>query len=212
MRAILFDFDYTLADSSEGILACFQAGLKGIGLPPADSDAIRRTIGLSLPDSLVQVAGEEYRAQAYEFRRHWRAMSQRVMVDRTKLYEPVPKMLRSLQGRGSRLGIVSTKWRRPIEEVLARHRLQEHFETIVGGDDVEDHKPSPEGLLQALSTMGAHSDEALYVGDSVIDGQTARRAGVKFVAVLTGATPRAALEEFDPVGVLEDVGEIPGWI
>lgn len=212
MRAILFDFDYTLADSSEGITACFQAGLKGIGLPPADPEAIRRTIGLTLPDSLAEVAGEEHRSQSYEFRRHWRAMSKRVMVDRTKLYEQVPETLRVLQGRGSRLGIVSTKWRRPIEEVLGRHGLTKHFETIVGGDDVENHKPSPEGLLQALATMGVHCREALYVGDSVIDGQTARRAGVRFVAVLTGATPRAALEELEPVGVLDNVGEIPSWL
>jgi len=60
--------------------------------------------------------------------------------------------------------------------------------------------------------MGVHCREALYVGDSVIDGQTARRAGVRFVAVLTGATPRAALEELEPVGVLDDVGEIPSWL
>lgn len=208
MRAILFDFDYTLADSSQGITTCFQAGLKGIGLPPADPEAIRRTIGKTLPDSLAEVAGESYRDQAYEFRRHWRAMSNRVMVAQTKLFEPVPDTLAALRARGRRMGIVSTKWRRPIEDVLALHGLRDHFEQIIGGDDVESHKPHPEGLQAALTGMRLGAQDAVYVGDSVVDGETAARAGVAFVAVLTGATAQEELEAFEPVAVLRDVGEL----
>lgn len=209
MRAILFDFDYTLADSSQGITTCFQAGLKGIGLPPADPRAIRRTIGKTLPDSLAEVAGENYRDQAYEFRRHWRAMSNRVMVAQTKLFEPVPATLGRLRDRGSRLAIVSTKWRRPIEDVLALHGLRDHFEQIIGGDDVESHKPHPEGLEAALAGMQLSPEDAVYVGDSAVDGETASRAGVSFVAVLTGATPREELEVFQPLAVLRDLSQLP---
>ena len=212
MRAILFDFDYTLADSSAAIEACFQAGLRGIGLSPGDPEAIRRTIGLSLPDSLAQVAGERHRARADEFRKHWRALSDRIMVDQTRLFDHVPEALSGLAALEVRLGIVSTKWRNRIEDVLRRDGLLTHFDVIVGGDDVGDHKPSPEGLLAALARLEVCKEEALYVGDSVTDALTARRAEVDFVAVLSGATPRAALEEHRPRVVLEHVGELVGWL
>ena len=57
-RAVLFDFDFTLADSSEGIVVCMNHALARLGLPPAPADAIRRTIGLDLHTALANLAGE----------------------------------------------------------------------------------------------------------------------------------------------------------
>ncbi len=63
-RAVFFDFDFTLADSSEGIVVCMNHALARLGLPPASADAIRRTIGLDLHTALANLAGEEVDARA----------------------------------------------------------------------------------------------------------------------------------------------------
>ena len=103
------------------------------------------------------------------------------------------------------LGIVSTKYRRRIEGILERERLLDSFAVIVGGEDVSQHKPDPQSLLLALDRLGVPAREALYVGDSVTDAQAARRAGVPFVAVLSGTTPREAFRDCGVYKILADL-------
>ncbi len=208
-RTILFDFDYTLADSSEAIIDCFNVGLAGMGLPAAEPDAIRATIGLNLEDSLVAVAGEGFRARALEFRRLWRERSDVIMVDLTRLLPGVAETIDSLGDRGFELGVVSTKYRCRIEEVFDRTGLRHRFGSIVGGDDVRTHKPDPEGLLLSLERMRVRPEEALYVGDNVVDAEAAHRAGVGFVGVLSGVTPAERLRQWDCVAVVETVADLP---
>jgi len=208
-RAILFDFDYTLADSSEPIIDCFNTGLRGLGLPEAGPQTIRRTIGLSLEESLVAVAGEESREHASEFRRHWRRRSDHVMVAGTRIFDWAPAAIDRLAGSGFRLGIVSTKYRARIEEVLRREGLDKHFETIVGGDDVVRVKPDPEGLLHAVDRMRTAREQTLYVGDSLVDAEAAHRADTCFAAVLTGVTKREAFADLPAWAVLKSVAELP---
>ena len=207
-KAVIFDFDYTLADSSRAVIECANTGLRGLGLPPASSGAIRRTIGLSLPETLVRLAGERYRPRAVEFRRFWRQRSDKIMVDWTVLLPGAPEAVRALRKKGVQTGIVSTKYRSRIEAVLRREKLSDVFEVIVGGEDVSAHKPDPEGLLRAIDDLGVFAEKALYVGDSVTDAQTAERANVSFAAVLSGVTRR---EEFNGLAVhrvIEDLREL----
>ena len=184
--------------------------MAGLGLGAADPVAIRRTIGWPIPDSLAQVAGEEHRARAGEFREHWRKRSDEIMVDWTRLLDPAPGAVRELRQCGFRLGIVSTKWRGRIVDVLARDGLLEHFEVVVGGDEVSRLKPDPEGLQAALVQLELAPADAIYVGDSAVDGEAARSAGLPFVAVLSGATAAGELAAFDPYAIVDHVGELPG--
>lgn len=211
-RVIIFDFDYTLADSSDGIIACANHALIGLGLPPESPERIRRTIGLSLSATLVELkgAGDAYRAG--EFERLFIARADDVMAERTVLYPWVPNMVASFTASGIALGIVSTKFRRRIEIVLEREGLAGRFAIIVGGEDVVALKPAPEGLLLALRTLGVPPECALYVGDSTADGEAAWSAGVPFVAVRSGVTPSAALASFSPVAILNDASELPALV
>ena len=212
MRAVLFDFDYTLADSSDAVVECFNTALVGIGLAKADPDAIRRTIGLSIPESLARVAGREHLPRAEEFRLCWRKRSDEIMVDWTRVFDWTPPATDELRQAGLRLGIVSTKYRRRIVETLERHDLRERFETIVGGEDVERHKPHPEGLLRAAASLEAEASQTLYVGDTVADAEAARRAGAPFVAVLSGMTAAEAFADYPTVAVLPNIGELPALL
>jgi phosphoglycolate phosphatase len=207
--AILFDFDYTLADSSSAVVECANTALRAMGLPAAAGHDICRTIGLALPETLLCLAGEDHRHRADEFRSHWRRRSDQIMVDWTRIFPYVPAALDDLRQCGFRLGIVSTKYRQRIAAVLQRERLAHHFDTIIGGEDVEAFKPDPRGLLAAIERLAIPPSRALYVGDSVTDAETARRAQVAFLAVLSGKTEREEFTVFNAQAVLKTLEDLP---
>jgi len=204
----LFDFDYTLADSSAAVVDCCNGALASMGLDQAAPDDIRRTIGLSIPDTLARLAGEEHRHREQEFRLHWRKRSDVIMVEQTYLYDEAHTAVATLREHGLAAGIVSTKWRQRIVDVLERESLIDGFSVIVGGDNVAEHKPDPEGLFAAAKSLGATPAEVIYVGDSPTDAKAAARGGMRFVAVLSGVTEANEFDKFAPLRVLAHVGEI----
>jgi len=215
-EAVIFDFDYTLADSSRGAIACIGYALAQMDLPPVSDDDACRTIGLSLPETLRVLTGETDPQQGATFEALFIAHAAEVMTARTVLLPATRETVARLRHAGYRLAIVSTKYRRRIREVLAREGLTEAFDVIVGGEDVSRTKPHPEGLLHALHTLGdgrpLPRECVLYVGDSLTDARAAARAGLPFVAVLTGTTPRAAFAPYMPWSVLDDLSELPGLL
>ena len=210
IQSVIFDFDYTLADSSDAVIECANYALRRLGLPVATDDAIRRTIGLSLPRTLTALTGEEHARHGDEFQCLFTERADVVMHDLIVMYDFVPSITDVLMGSGIRLGIVSSKFRRRIERVLKRDDLEGRFEVIVGGEDVEELKPNPRGLLRAVDALSTPRERCLYVGDSVTDAETAQRAGVPFVVVLSGVTGRETFAGYDSVSVLGSAAELPG--
>ena len=96
-------------------------------------------------------------------------------------------------GRGIPTGIVSTKKTATIRDVAEARGITPLLSSILGGDQVSAPKPDPEGLLASLTALGLEPHEVLFCGDTVIDGEAARRAGTHFCAVLNGTT---TFEEF----------------
>ena len=213
VRAVLFDFDFTLGDSADAIVHCSRAAFTEMGLAPAEPLAIRRTIGLTLQDSFCVLTGREAPELAEEYRRCYVAHADHVMTAMTTVYEPAAGVLATMRARGVGTAIVSTKYRYRIESILAHVGLSGAVDVIVGGEDVARHKPDPEGLERALAGLGADSAQALYVGDHPVDGHAAARAGVRFVRVLTGEDfgdePWAGIS---PLATIADVGALPAVI
>ena len=206
--AILFDFDYTLADSSAGVIECVNTSLRELQLPLASPEIIRRTIGMSLPRTFVTVAGEQHAAKAEAFMAGFKRRADQVMAALTTVYPQVGPVVRELKRRGIRVGIVSTKFRYRIEQTLRRDGLADLFDVIVGGEDVSEHKPDPQGIEQAMTALALTPSETLYVGDTTIDAETAARAGAAFLAVLSGVTHRHEFSEHSTVGIVDDLGQL----
>jgi phosphoglycolate phosphatase len=209
---VLFDFDYTLVDSSSGILDCIGYALGGMGLPGVDPDRARRTIGLSLPRTLVALMGAELEPRGEEFARLFGARADEVMNAHTHLLPQVRPALARLAECGAAMGIVSTKYRYRIERFLRDEGLSDAFRLVLGLEDVPAAKPDPAGLLLAVERLGGSPGKAVYVGDSVVDGEAASRAGMPFVAVLSGATTAAEFASHNPEAVLDSVADLPAYL
>ena len=214
LRTILFDFDYTLADSSPGVIACANYALAALGLPAAEPDDIRRTIGLSLADTFARLAGgslaaDRFPAASKEFDRLFIRQADAIMADNTEILPHVAEAVHALKRRGYALGIVSSKFRYRIEGVLEREDLRAEFDVLVGREDVIASKPDPEGLLTAMSVLGGVPAQTCYVGDSVTDAKSAQRARVPFVAVLSGVTARTDFSAHPCQAVIASMAALP---
>ena len=207
-RAVIFDFDFTLADSSRGVVICFNHALSRLGLPESPGDAIARTIGLDLTTALAILAGEEQRPRGDEFLEHFMWKADEVMVDGTFFLPGASQVLKTLHAAGYPLGIVSTKGRRRIEGALDRDGLRGTVEVIVGGDDISRYKPDPEGLNKAAGLLGIPTGQCVYVGDSEVDARAAEAAGMPFIPVLSGTTPSEMFGKYPCKAVLSGVREI----
>ena len=213
VRAVLFDFDFTLGDSADAIVHCSRAAFADMGLEPADPRAIRRTIGLTLQESFGVLTGDLAAEHAEDYTRRYVAHADCVMTAMTTVYAPAASVLATMRARGVATAIVSTKYRYRIESILQHVGLAGAVDVIVGGEDVTRHKPDPEGLQRALTGLGVDGASALYVGDHPVDGHAAARAGVRFVRVLTGEDfgdgPWAGIQ---PLATMADVGELPAML
>jgi len=210
VEAILFDFDYTLGDSSAGIVACVNHALVRLGREPASTGAILPTIGLTLEEIYERLTGDAPAPPA--FRTCFVERADRIMLDATVLYPEVPGVVARLRRAGLQLGVVTTKYARRVEAILDRADLRDAFAVVIGSDSVPVSKPDPAGLLAALARLGVDAARGLYVGDSVVDAEAARRAGVSFVAVLSGPTPATAFAAHPTAEVLDRVAALPGWL
>ena len=207
-KAVIFDFDYTLGDSTNGIVLSINHALEKLGLEKRDTKTIQRTIGLSLKDTLSELTGIQDEKAAQKFTQYFKEKADLVMVDNTRFYDGVLKMLEKLGKCGCLLGIVTTKYHYRIEQILAKNNATNFIDVIIGGDDVKNEKPDPEGLLMAIQKLNVSKNQVLYVGDSIVDAKTAQSAGVDFVAVLTGTTEKQAFMNYEHVSVEESVREL----
>lgn len=206
--AIVFDFDYTLADSSKGAVECINYALESMGKAPHPWGECCATIGLSLADTYKKLSGESAPEAMVTFRRLFIERADQVMASSTELYDGVKEVVIRLASSGIVLGILSTKFRYRIRQILDRYDMTEQFSTIIGGEDVVAHKPDPEGLRLLLSKTALKPDQVVLVGDSLTDAETALRSGIEFIAVLTGTTSADQFSAYAPKAVLKSVIEI----
>lgn len=211
-NTLIFDFDYTLADSSEAVIECVNYAFDKLGLPRQDPISIKKTIGRSLPETFEMFTGHCCSQTVAEFRKYFREKADQVMTAKTRMFEYVPGVLEELTGNKLRLAIVSLKFRFRIMEILERENLTNYFSLILGGENVSQNKPHPEGLLKAVKELGEDKQRILYIGDSTVDAEAAERAGVPYLAVLSGATEKDGFSGFNPVGFISDLRELANFL
>ena len=197
--AICFDFDYTLGDSTDSIVAGFQYGFAQLGKPIPTGRPCGEPLAICWRTPIPCSPGTRTR----HTRRgsgpiSWRSPSPPAGRD-----HPVCRGGGAAPGTPcSRctLGIVSTKTGETIEYIMERYGLKDALEFVIGSYDVTHHKPHPEGILKAVERMGVAKEDFLYCGDTVLDAQAAQRLGWTSLPFST-APPRRRPSGIGPVFV-----------
>lgn len=204
-QAYIFDFDYTLGDSTDGIVLSVLYALSQLEEELKTTEEIRKTIGLSLKETYFTLTGSKNEEKADVFAKYFKEKADEVMVASTQIYEPVKEVLTSLREKGCKIGIVTTKYHYRIDAILAKFDMNNMVDIIVGGEDVKTPKPDPEGLLVAIKQLQLEKTDILYVGDSIVDAKTAEAASVDFAGVLTGTTSAEDFAKYRNVCIADDL-------
>jgi pyrophosphatase PpaX len=206
-ETVLFDLDGTLIDSGAAILASFHHATETVlGRRYADDIVMASVGGHGIHRQMAQFDPDRVDDLVQAYRSHNLDLYRQI-----RLFAGVDAMLERLRDDGHRLGIVTVKSRGTVELTLQLLPLGSFFDTVVTGDDVEQHKPDPEGLLLAVERLGGDAASAAYVGDSPFDVQAAKAAGMGAIAVTWGGIHgRERLEPAAPDALVERPGELLG--
>jgi pyrophosphatase PpaX len=193
---VLFDLDGTVIDTGSIILASMRhAAETVIGGSYTDEQLMAAVGGPGLEAQMQALDPERVDELVRVYREH-----NEPLHDTISVFEGMPAVLDELRDRGHRLGIVTAKRRLTVNLAFARVPIEHLFETVVGGDETERHKPDPQPLELALERLGATADQAAYVGDSPFDMQAAKAAGCFAIGVSWGRIHTAEkLEHADVV-------------
>ena len=210
---VAFDLDGTLADTAADLAAALNHSLAALGRPIVPPASVRHLVGHGAKALLrkgLAASGDADEAlveQAYPIYLDYYAANICVGTER---YPAVEEAMDALAARGVRLAICTNKPERLTHILVEALGWNDRFAAIVGADTLPVRKPDPLPLLEAIARAGG--GRAAFVGDSITDADTARAAGLPFVAVSFGFSDRpvdqlgadAVIDSFaDLVGVLE---------
>ena len=212
LKAVIFDFDYTLGDTTNGIVLSVNYALEKLGFGIKDKEEIKKTVGLSLKDTFFALTERQNEEQAEQFSKYFREKADLVMVESAQLYDDTKKVLQKLKNDGYKTSIVTTKFRYRIEHILDKFDALELIDLIVGAEDVKIEKPNPEGLLWVMDSLKLEKNEILYVGDSIVDAKTSENAQVDFAGVLTGTTVADEFKMYRNVFIGEHIRDVYNFI
>ncbi len=207
-KAFIFDFDYTLGDSTEGIVMSVNYALQSMGCHKEDKERIRRTIGMSLANTFCYLTGCKDGEQAKVFAKFFREKADMVMTDNSAIYPDALELLPRLKANGCGIGIVTTKYHYRIEQILKKYNAADLADIIIGSEDVKAPKPDPDGILKAAAAFDLSIKDTLYIGDNIIDAQSAENAGADFAAVLTGTNSESDFKKYNRVCTANNLTEL----
>ena len=210
-RLVIFDLDGTLVDTLADLAAAMNTVLSHLGYPThpvADyrfkvGNGVAKLVERSLPEAARQqpsvVADALQRFLDY-YNRH--------DMDATAPYDGIPELLRQLKAHGLQLAVASNKPHAAAVEIVHHYFGQDLFDCIYGQRPNVPVKPDPVIVHDILRTLDVSAGQTLYVGDSAVDMETARRGGITSVGVLWGFRPESELREAGACHIVSHPSEI----
>ncbi len=192
-RTFIFDLDGTLLDTLQDLAASTNYALRQYGMPEHSVNEVRQFVGNGVRKLMERAVPDGANIQFEEvfsaFRQHYMEHS----LDTTKPYDGIAEVLAELQKRGHKMAVVSNKMMAATQDLVA-HFFPE-IDVAIGENEAEGirKKPAPDAVLEALKRLGVEKENAVYVGDSDVDLQTARNSGLPCISVLWGFRDREFL-------------------
>ena len=205
---IAFDLDGTLADTAPDLAAALNHALDRLGRPQIDPDQVRQLVGHGARALLrkgLAASGDSSESLVEQGYPHFIDYYAANICVGTRAYVGLDAALAALRGCGVRLAICTNKPERLTHLLVDAIGWRGRFDAIVGGDTLAVRKPDPAPLAAAVARAGG--GRAVFVGDSIVDADTARAARVPFVAVSFGFSDRPA-EALAADAVIDDYASL----
>lgn len=189
---LIFDLDGTLIDSSKDLAISMNATRENFGLPQLDPQLIYSFVGNGAPVLVRRAMGhdasEELVAEALTFfLKYYRAHA----LEHTLLYAGVREVVEALHAGGNTLAVLTNKPVRISTDIVAALGLAPLFSRVYGGDSFAAKKPDPVGVFRLMEDERFTAAETVMIGDSAVDIQTARNAGIRSCGVAWGFQPES---------------------
>lgn len=194
-QLVIFDLDGTLLNTIADLGAAANHALVQCGFPTHPISAYPRFVGSGIARLLERVLPESARTpeRAVTMRRYFTEYYNTHMADQTVPYAGIPELLADLTARGIKVAVASNKYQSAVEELINHYFPQITFAAVEGQKEGVPVKPDPSIVFEILGKVPTPKTDVLYVGDSGIDMETARRACVESAGVTWGFRPVAEL-------------------
>lgn len=225
ITCITFDLDGTLVDTAREIAEAANRTLLEIGLPRRDTADVTQLIGHGTRELMLGLLRQAAQSAADDALRTWIEQLDREAVmqcfeqhygDTTgtdsQLYPGVQTGLDQLRQAGIRLACVTNKELRFATKVLAVTGLATYFPIVIGGDSLPQKKPDPSVIQYCLDALNVDQLNAAHVGDSSIDVETAKRAGVAAWALPYGYNGGRPIADAQPDHVFETLADVASHV
>ncbi len=207
IKAVLFDFDGTVADTGRGVISCVKKTLAFYGIEENDPVRLLSFIGPPLVDSFMALYGlDESRAQ--EFVKKYREYYSGGGVYETEVYAGIPEVLARLSAKGIAIGIASSKPDTYVKLLLEYLGIDRYF-SFISAPEMGTVNPTKCQLIQkALTALNVSKDECVMVGDRLFDIDGGTQAGVRTIGAAYGYGGQAELEEHGATRIAHTTTEI----
>jgi phosphoglycolate phosphatase len=207
-KAILFDFDGTLANTAPGIVLTMQKTFQEMCLPIPTDEEVRHTIGLPLK-KCVQTLGQLSDKEAEEGTAIYRKLFPVYEIEHISIFPGVSETLSLLFSQGIRMAICTSRNKFSLDSILQRYALENYFETILTADTHQlNPKPAPDMALVLMERLQVNASQTLVVGDTTFDIEMGNRAHCTTVAVTYGNHSRQQLLSANPTQIIDRFDQI----
>lgn len=199
VKAVIFDWDGTLADTTQAILQSFQKVLREAGCVVSD-DFIERLIGIGTKKTILEAFREcqmRLDVSTLDKLAKEKIETQASLTDLVALFDGVAELLEALHGR-VKIALATMSHRKVVEKLLSEKKLRQYFDVVVSADEIVNPKPDPEVFLASAAELGVAPEECVVVEDSLFGVRAAKAAKMKCIAVSSGAYSRKELLEENP--------------
>lgn len=194
-NAIIFDLDGTLLDTLEDLADAVNYALVKNKQPVRTIEEIKSFVGNGVRNLLIKAIDQGEQNPAFEqIFQDFKAYYGVHCNDKTRPYEGIMDLLKELQQEGFLLAVVSNKLDSAVKELCEQH-FKGLIQVAIGDRENQERKPAPDMIYTALSTLGVEKEQAIYIGDSEVDVQTACNAQIPCISVLWGFRTRRFLDE-----------------
>lgn len=211
IKLVIFDLDGTLLDTREDIANACNHALRMCGCPERDLDEYNMLVGRGIYNLFRGALPPECRNEemVLNMKSHFVPYYNDHICDKTRTYPGITEMLRALESRGIAFAIASNKYQEGTERLAEKLLGEFNFIKILGQRDNQPIKPDPKIINETMDTLpGITLEETVYCGDSDVDMQTGRNAGVKTIGVTWGFRTREELASYSPWLMAENPEEI----